>query len=257
MAEKAAEEIPKIYQLKIYLEGISPMIWRRVEVREDFSLADLHGVFQILMGWENIHLHHFIIYGKRYAMKDDTVWMEANCAKRVRIRDFRFQEGDKFLYAYDFNIPWRHQVRVEKIRSVDPGKQYPFCLAGKQACPPEEIQGIAEFENLKAIYKNEIAYYFEILDLQKNLGYPYWPDVFNKRLINLRLNNLDYRELPKKDPLYPERDENYFSDAYWKRKRKAWDGLKVLHECIKKKGLEAKSGYEILKLFMQELGCVS
>lgn len=257
MSEQSPQVSPKIYQLKIYLEGISPMIWRRVQVSEDISLADLHGIFQILMGWENMHLHHFIIYGRRYSMKDDTIWMEATCAKTVNLKDFRFQVGDKFLYTYDFTVRWNHQVRIEKIISSEEGKEYPLCLAGKQACPPEEIRGIAQFENLRRIYRNVIANYFEIMELQKDLGYPYWPDVFNKRLINQRLHNQDYRELPDKDLLFPERSEVYFSDAYWNKKRKHWDNLKVLHECVKQKGLEASSGSEILRLFMEEIVCVS
>ncbi|WP_092743979.1 IS1096 element passenger TnpR family protein [Hymenobacter psychrophilus] len=43
--------------IKIHLLGISPQISRRVLVRGDTTLAELHHIFQVAMGWENWHLH--------------------------------------------------------------------------------------------------------------------------------------------------------------------------------------------------------
>ncbi len=57
-----------IYQLKIVLLGISPMIWRRILVSSDSTIEDLHYTVQLAMGWSDIHLHHFIIYGKQYGI---------------------------------------------------------------------------------------------------------------------------------------------------------------------------------------------
>jgi len=56
------------YQLKIHLLGISPQISRRVLVRGDTTLAELHHVFQVAMGWENWHLHRFHLWGKDYGL---------------------------------------------------------------------------------------------------------------------------------------------------------------------------------------------
>ena len=46
-----------IYQLHIFILGISPMIWRRVQVRSDSTIADLHYIIQIAMGWTDSHEH--------------------------------------------------------------------------------------------------------------------------------------------------------------------------------------------------------
>jgi hypothetical protein len=46
-----------IYQFKVVLRGISPMIWRRLLLRSDHSIADLHYTIQIAMGWSDTHLH--------------------------------------------------------------------------------------------------------------------------------------------------------------------------------------------------------
>ena len=52
------------FQFKITLPGSKPAIWRRFQV-PDCTLGDLHTVIQIVMGWEECHMHQFMI-GKEY-----------------------------------------------------------------------------------------------------------------------------------------------------------------------------------------------
>ena len=55
---------------------------------------------------------------------------------------------DRFVYEYDFGDSWEHQIVVEKVLVPEAGVRYPVCLAGKRACPPEDVGGIwgyAEF----------------------------------------------------------------------------------------------------------------
>ena len=80
MASKEKEVL--VYQLRIWLREISPAIWRRLLVRSDSAIADLHYTIQIAMGWTDFHLHQFIIHGKRYGVSkiggiwfsDDRLW---------------------------------------------------------------------------------------------------------------------------------------------------------------------------------------
>ena len=44
-----------ISQFKVVLLGISPMIWRRLLVRSDSTIADLHHIRPIAMGRSNTH----------------------------------------------------------------------------------------------------------------------------------------------------------------------------------------------------------
>ena len=52
----------RLYQFKITLKGIRPLIWRRILVK-DCSLDKLHEHIQTAMGWTNSHLHQFTIRG--------------------------------------------------------------------------------------------------------------------------------------------------------------------------------------------------
>jgi len=46
-------------QLKLLLRDVHPAVWCRVRLSDALSIADLHQVIQLLMGWDGIHLHRF------------------------------------------------------------------------------------------------------------------------------------------------------------------------------------------------------
>jgi Plasmid pRiA4b ORF-3-like protein len=71
-----------IYQLKVVGLGISPMIWRRLLVRGDSPIAELHHILQIAMGWTDTHLHQFRMHGKKYGIAQ----MEASASVTTPIR---------------------------------------------------------------------------------------------------------------------------------------------------------------------------
>jgi len=48
-----------LYQLKVTLQEIRPPVWRLIQTWEDATLAQLHRTLQIVMGWEDYHLHEF------------------------------------------------------------------------------------------------------------------------------------------------------------------------------------------------------
>jgi hypothetical protein len=67
MPTKASALPASIYQLKVTLHGSKPPIWRRLQVPSNTSLAKLHDVLQITMGWTNSHLHQFIVFNQAYS----------------------------------------------------------------------------------------------------------------------------------------------------------------------------------------------
>lgn len=50
-------DAPGVVQVKVWLLGISPMVWRRLLVPDTCTLRELHGAVQVAMGWEGIHLY--------------------------------------------------------------------------------------------------------------------------------------------------------------------------------------------------------
>ena len=59
----------EIYQFHLLLLEISPAIWRRILVRSDCTILDFHNIGQIVMDWDDDHLHRFLIHGKEYGLK--------------------------------------------------------------------------------------------------------------------------------------------------------------------------------------------
>lgn len=89
---------PEIYQFRIWLKEISPMIWRRLLIKSDASIADLHHCIQIAMGWDNEHLHQFTIQGKSYGIGYVGGISFSDNAREVYLRDFQFRLKEKFTY---------------------------------------------------------------------------------------------------------------------------------------------------------------
>jgi hypothetical protein len=47
----------QVYRLRVVLAGISPLIWRQLEVAGSTTLAELHRILQTAFGWSGEHLH--------------------------------------------------------------------------------------------------------------------------------------------------------------------------------------------------------
>jgi Plasmid pRiA4b ORF-3-like protein len=101
MAEIDRHEL-QIYQLRVVFRGISPLIWRRLLVRSDSTVAQLHEVLQIAFGWDDEHLHRFEIRGREYAVYRDGGGMIGIDATTVRLCDLNLRRLERFVYEYDF-----------------------------------------------------------------------------------------------------------------------------------------------------------
>ena len=125
-----------IVQIKVWLLGISPMVWRRVLVANTCTLRELHGALQVAMGWEGIHLYQFCLRAARYGS-----WELSAASPEITLAALQLRKGARFAYEYDLNIPWRHEVRIENRMAPEYGKAYPVCIGGNGACPPEDCGG--------------------------------------------------------------------------------------------------------------------
>jgi Plasmid pRiA4b ORF-3-like protein len=131
--------------LKVWLLTISPMVWRRVVMPAEYSLRELHGVIQVAMGWEGIHLYQFRLRAARYGSCE----LSAS-SPDVTIESLRLRNGARFTYEYDLNVCWRHEIRIEDRLELDPRKTYPVFLDRHGACPPEDCGGAAGYLERRA-----------------------------------------------------------------------------------------------------------
>jgi hypothetical protein len=104
-----------IYHTKIAIHGISPMVWRRLRILGNTSLAQLHHIIQVSYGWDDDYLHQFRIYGKDYGIYHIGGMMFSDDPYKVLIDQFEFDAGDKFTYEYNFFDHWLVDIRIETI----------------------------------------------------------------------------------------------------------------------------------------------
>lgn len=145
----AASVLPDVYQFRIRLCGISPLIWRRLLIRSDTSIAELHHLIQAAFDWSDSHLHRFVIHGKDYGIAYAGGMYFSDDPKLVRLADFGFRINEHFVYEYDFYDLWRHEIRLEQILPFDPTQRYPRCTGGGRAAPPEGCGGPQAFLSLR------------------------------------------------------------------------------------------------------------
>lgn len=141
-----------IYQLYLWIKDVTPLIWRRFLINSETTLADLHHMIQISMGWSDTYLHQFIIHGKSYGIYHEGGLYFADDPTTIYLRDFQFRLKERFIYKYNFYDDWQIEVRLEKKSFLDLKKKYPLCIAASYVAPPEDCGGAERFMTLADYY---------------------------------------------------------------------------------------------------------
>lgn len=142
--KSAPLETPEIYQFRVVICDVSPLIWRRVLVRSDSTLEQLSTVIHALFDWGGDHLHKFMVpspFGRGLEID------ESSADKPLSVMGL--QLGDCLLYEYDFGDSWIHEIVLEKVTKFSKQRRYPVCTAGKNAGPPEDCGGPYAYMNAR------------------------------------------------------------------------------------------------------------
>ncbi|BAY16486.1 phage integrase / plasmid pRiA4b ORF-3-like protein (plasmid) [Anabaenopsis circularis NIES-21] len=183
MASKKSASDQTVYQLKITLKNIRPPIWRRIQVLSSTTLEQLHLIAQEVMGWDNYHMHSFSIAGIDYGQPQPE--FNVRSEKTVKLSQVVKGEKSKFFYTYDFGDSWEHEILVEKELPSTPDTNYPVCITGKRACPPEDCGGSWGYAELLEIISDPSHPEYE--ERMEWVGESFNPDIFDLNEVNQRL----------------------------------------------------------------------
>lgn len=138
--------------LRVELQDIEPLIWRRIVVSNQWTFAALHHYLQWIMGWQDSHAHEFRV-GTRCVAPD---WWIAEIRLDERAASYQDERrisiasvarelpvGSEFEYHYDMGDGWVHRIVMEMLPAAwsELDLRAPVCTAGENACPPEDIGG--------------------------------------------------------------------------------------------------------------------
>ena len=202
-----------VYQMKVTLLNIEPPIWRRFQVTSDRTIYRLHLILQTIMGWQNYHLYQFTVDNVSYGEPDEEYEPDVKQARRYKLNQIIRAEKQRLYYIYDYGDNWEHEILVEKILTPKPGIQYPVCLAGERACPPEDCGGVTGYTELLEIIKDPEHPEYE--NMMTWLGRSFDPEAFDLKGVNTRLkyHSKESKVLPM---FYPTMRANfqYRSDMF-------------------------------------------
>ena len=171
-----------LLQLRITLADVTdPSVWRRVLVPSAYPLDRVHLVIQAAMGWENYHLHAFRLGDESYAAADPDDELGHRDESKFRLGDLA-AGADRIDYEYDFGDGWDHALDIEARTVAAEGNEYPACVAGEGACPPEDCGGSYGFAEFKAVLAGPPS--AERAELLQWAGGDYDPDRFDLSVAN-------------------------------------------------------------------------
>lgn len=174
-SRKTALHKTKTVALRIELLDVTPLVWRRIVVSNQWTFADLHHYLQWVMGWWDSHPHEFEV-GDQIVAPDwwiEEIGLDHEVAnyrdeRRITIAVAAAELGirGEIEYLYDMGDDWRHRLVIETPPPAWDVNDLPLpaCIAGENACPPEDVGGSPGYQRfLETIGDRESDYHVEML----------------------------------------------------------------------------------------------
>jgi hypothetical protein len=175
-------------QFRLTVRNIEPEIWRKVLVSSEVTLARLHQIVQVLMGWNDRHLYAFVINAKRYCSPFDDDDQKKNELFRTKLSKVFSKDAPVITYEYDFRDRWEIELRNE-ARERDPEEQHwAECLEGSRHGPVEGSGGSRDYMEKARIYNN--PQHKRFLEVRRWIGPKFDPEAFDVGKTNEKLRRI-------------------------------------------------------------------
>jgi len=104
---------------------------REIEVKENFTLRELHKYIQKIVNFDDDHLYQFYL-GRNAQNDSNTV------SKNTALNQIYPSNGLKLYYLFDFGDCWLFEIRKSrKKKTADSNTKYP-CIIESQGTNPEQ-----------------------------------------------------------------------------------------------------------------------
>jgi hypothetical protein len=146
---------------------------------------------QWVMGWNNTHAHEFQV-GEGFVAPDWWIDEMRQSPQDSRYRDERrvsvaavvkeLGVSGEFEYHYDMGDGWRHRIVIEAPTDAIADLPLPRCVAGENACPPDDVGGPPGYEEFRKIIADRRNR--QHLDMVRWIGGVFDPKGFDLNRIN-------------------------------------------------------------------------
>lgn len=144
-----------LYRIRISLLGSEPEIWRLAEVDSGLTLDALHPVLQIVMGWQQAHLHSFTDADPHARPAQQVprprTWLDDGSIDEglaglpetdYTLGDVLTESSGPLFYEYDFGDGWLHRIELIEVIPATGDEPLARVVRGERRAPLEDSGGI-------------------------------------------------------------------------------------------------------------------
>jgi hypothetical protein len=145
-----------IFVFKVALSG-RKSIWRKIAIKANQSLDDLHETIYDAFDRDDEHLYSFFFPKKSGKMNLRKIYNESveytspymfkgpgafdlddqENAADTKINSLKLKKRQVFYYLFDFGDEWWHEITVEEINAEEEKGKYPRIVEQKGKSPPQ------------------------------------------------------------------------------------------------------------------------
>jgi len=178
-----------VFRLRLEITGLSPSVWRVVDIQNNIILSELHKVLQAVMGWRNEYPACFVAPAGTHPIGE---WPEASSGPAFQtLAELLDNPNREFAYDYEPDESWRVVCRLESERpqSAD-DEQLPCCADGARSAPPDGVGGREGYADFLRMLDDPDADEDELEDMLEWAGGDFDPEAFDLAAVNRRLKKI-------------------------------------------------------------------
>ena len=174
---------------RLSVKDVVPEIWRKFHTSSEITLAQLHSIVQVLMGWGDRHLYAFVIGAKRYSSPSDVDDdMENRNSIRTKLSKILGKGMNAIFYEYDFGDGWQINLVSEPIADGIHPNRFAECIEGSRRGPVEDSGGSRGYMEKSLIYRNPNHKRYR--DIRELIGPDFDPEAFDLARTNTMLKTI-------------------------------------------------------------------
>ncbi|WP_285243587.1 plasmid pRiA4b ORF-3 family protein [Pseudarthrobacter sp. fls2-241-R2A-127] len=166
MTVRGADEGPgsMLLQVKVWIVGSEPLIWRLLEIDPSLTLDRVHEVIQTTVGWRDSHLHSFTdtdpyvrLRAVNGHVREPRRWVPLDLLEDNdddlpetdwNLGQVLTPESGPLFYEYDFGDGWIHRLELTGTLPMPPNAPRARLVDGARRAPLEDSGGIYGYHDL-------------------------------------------------------------------------------------------------------------